>query len=127
MDPLSQGSACPLPTTAKPQGDHTHQQPAMDSQASHRQVPGLPLVPTLKCLTLRYPTHKDPTLRGLTSKDPDSQAFPVTPQYLLAALVTMVMGLHLTMTMKSLPTLALRTRTSGKPSSEKSSWFSQCS
>lgn len=79
MDPLSQVSACPLQTTAKPQGDRTHQQPATDSRASPRQAQVSPLVPTLKCLTLRCPIHRDPTLRGLISKDMHNQAFLVTP------------------------------------------------
>lgn len=43
----------------------------------------------------------------------------VVCQHLQAALVTMVMGLHLTTTMKSSPTLALKTKPSDKPSSEK--------
>lgn len=123
-DPLSQVLACPLPTTAKPQGDRTHQPPDMDSLASHRRAQVLPLAHTLRCLTLRCPIHRDPTLRGLISKDQDNQAFLVTRwEHLQAVLVTMVMALHLTTTMRSSPTLVLRTRLSDKPSSERSSWF----
>lgn len=79
MGPLSQVSACPRLTTARPQEDRTHQQPATGSQASPRQVQVSSLVPTLRCPTHRDRTLRDPTLRGLFSKDLHSQPFLETP------------------------------------------------
>ncbi|MEQ2160554.1 hypothetical protein GOODEAATRI_000444 [Goodea atripinnis] len=73
MGPLNQVLVCPLPTTAKAQGNLTHQLVAMDSLASPRQVWVLPLNHTPRC-----PIHKAPTLRGLISRDPDSQLFTGT-------------------------------------------------
>lgn len=79
MGPLSQVSACPLPTTARPPEDRIHQQLATGIRASPSQAQVSPLVPTLRCLTLRCPTHRDPTHRDLISKEPHSQVFLETP------------------------------------------------
>lgn len=79
MGPLSQGLGCPLLTTVKPQGGHTHQQLDTDSPASPRQAQVLLPVPTLRWPTLRCPIHRDRTLRGHISKVLHSKAFLETP------------------------------------------------
>lgn len=71
MGPLSQVSVCPLPTTAKAQGDLTHPLVATGSLA-------LALGPTPRCHILRCPIHKARTIRDRISRDLHSQLFMVT-------------------------------------------------